>query len=235
MIAKWNIVQGTEEWHRERYGKIGGSTSKGLFVESDTLLDEILSERLEPFEIDEDAYIDNSMQRGIELEPMGRVEISDYSGIDFKECGWMQSSECDLIGISPDGLSEDETASCEIKCPSKKKHTSTIRKNEIPSDNIHQCLHYFTVNPKLQKHYFVSFRPESKYPLFVKLLTRDSLVDLGLTVKGKIKEDRGKGVKEYVTNDPDIKPISEWVKISLGNALKLESELAITLNNLEQI
>ena len=217
MIAKWNIVQGTEEWHRERYGKIGGSASKGLFVESDTLLDEILSEHSEPFELDEDAFISNDMQRGIELEPMARREISDYSGIDFKECGWIQSTECNLIGISPDGLSDDCTASCETKCPGKKKHTSTIRKNEIPSDNIHQCLHYFTVNPKLEKHYFVSFRPESKYPLFVKLLTRDSLIDLGTKSK------------------PNIKSISEWVKISLGNALKLEAELTITFNNLEQI
>lgn len=217
MIAHWNIVQGTEEWHRLRYGKIGGTASKGLFVDSDTLLDEVLSEHLEEYEPEDDTFISSDMQRGIELEPTARLEVSKYAGIEFKECGWLQSEECGLIGISPDGITEDETQSCETKCPAKKKHTTTVRTGEIPKDNLDQCIHYFTVNPKLQVHYFVSFRPESKYPLFVKKLTRESLVNRGTEKK------------------PDIKSIEEWTKIALSNALKLEAQLNQTLKQLEQI
>ena len=50
MIARTDIVQGTAEWHQVRYGKIGGSLCKGLFVKSDTLLIEILSKLTEDFE-----------------------------------------------------------------------------------------------------------------------------------------------------------------------------------------
>lgn len=217
MIAHWDIIQGTEEWHKIRYAKIGGSTSKGLFVNSDTLLDEVLSELLEDYQYDDDDYISKDMQRGNELEPYARKEAILYTGIEFKECGWMQSSINELLGISPDGITNDFKKSVEIKCPSAKKHTSTIRIGEIPSDNIHQCLHYFTVNEYLEEHYFVSFRPESVKPLFVKKLTRDSLIDLGTKAK------------------PNVKKISEWVDIALKNAdelLKLTKEEVRKINGI---
>lgn len=214
MEAFWDIVQGTEEWYKIRYGKIGGSTSKGLFVKSDTLLDEILSEKLEEYQSDDDDYVSKDMQRGNELEPYARREASLYTGIEFSECGWIQSSLNELLGISPDGITKDFKKSLEIKCPSAKKHTSTIRTGEIPSDNIHQCLHYFTVNEDLEEHYFVSFRPESIKPLFVKKLTRDSLIDLGTKSK---------------TN---VKTVSEWVEISLLNAKELSNQIDLEINKI---
>lgn len=215
MIARFDIIQGSAEWHELRYGKIGGSTSKGLFVKSDTLLDEILSEHLEPFELEDDAYMSAEMVRGCELEPMARLAASQYASVEFLECGWLQCEENGLLGISPDGITNDYKISVETKCPSKKKHTTTIRTGEIPSDNIHQCLHYFTINPHLEKHLFVSFRPESVKPLFVKELFRYSMIDLGTKSK------------------PLIKSVNEWVKIAKENAdnLKLELKEVITKIN----
>lgn len=206
MIAHWNIKQGTEEWHAIRWGKIGGTTSKGLFVKSDTLLDELLSEITEPFEV-EDSFESADMIRGFELEPLARQEVSLYIGREILECGWLQCEEIPLLGISPDGITSDMTISAEIKCPARKKHMSTIRTNEIPLDNLHQCVHYFTVNPHLEKHYFASFRPEAIKPLFVKELTRSSEVNLGTKAK------------------PVIKNIAEWVSIAKTNAINLETEI----------
>ena len=129
--------------------------------------------------------------------------------------GWLQCEENEYLGISPDGITECETISAEIKCPNSKKHLSTIRANEIPSDNIHQCLHYFTVNPKLEKHYFCSYRPENIYkPIFVKELTRDSIVNLGTKAK------------------PVLKTISEWVLIAKLGAKELQEQIKTELNNL---
>lgn len=212
-----DIIQGTEEWHRIKYGKIGGSTSKGLFVESDTLLYEIAAQHLEPFELEEDGFINSDMQRGLELQPMAIEATAAYIGVPLIEVGWMESIDIPLIGISPDAISEDATISAEVKCPAKTKHTKTLMINDIPADNIHQCLHYFTVNPNLETHYFVSYRPESKHPLFIKKLTRDSMVDLGTKAK------------------PNFKPVSEWVRIAKGAAMTLEANLIIALNNLEKI
>lgn len=45
-----DVIQGTIEWHEARYRKIGGSTSKGLFVKSDTLMIDLVGQFLEDYE-----------------------------------------------------------------------------------------------------------------------------------------------------------------------------------------
>src|SRR5258708_6106322 len=117
MIVYKGIIQRSPEWFALKWGKIGGSTSKGLFVKSDTLLYEVLSEHSEPFQMEEDSYVNADMQRGIDFEPIGRSELEKFTGIKFTDAGWLQSEENALLGISPDGISEDETVTCEGKCP----------------------------------------------------------------------------------------------------------------------
>lgn len=215
MIARYDIEQHSEEWHKVRYGKIGGTLSKGLFVKSDTLLEDVLSELCEEFDLQEN-YQSYDMIRGTELEPEARRSLNAYLGVELNEVGWLQCEENEYLGISPDGITDCETISAEIKCPNAKKHLSTIRANEIPSDNVHQCLHYFTVNPKLEKHYFCSYRPENIYkPMFVKELTRDSLVNLGTKAK------------------PILKTINEWVEIAKLEAKDLKEQIEIELNKLK--
>lgn len=219
MIAHWDIVQGTEDWHRLRYGKIGGSTSAGLRVKSKTLLWQILAQRMEDFKIsDEDGFESPAMKRGNELEPLARRELSSYTGISFKEVGWLQCEEIPLFGISPDGISEDLRFECEIKCPSDKKHSQTLEEGMIPPEHNEQLLHSFTVNPFLEAKYFASFRPECEIPLFVpEPMTRESFVDLGTKAK------------------PDIRQVSEWVKVFKGLGMGLESDLQSTLKRLRSI
>lgn len=216
MIAHWEIIQKTDEWHQIRYRKVGGSTSKGLFVDSDTLLIQLIGEHLEEFDFFFDSFESADMQRGSEFEPLARVELEKYTGHTFKECGWLQCEEIPLLGISPDGITECLRYSAEIKCPAMKRHTATILNDEIPLDNIHQCVHYFTVNPLLEKHYFCSFRPENNIkPLFVKELTRDSIVNLGTEKK------------------PILKPIHEWVEISKAAAKKLQEDISSRIESLK--
>jgi len=215
MIVRYDIEQHSEEWHKVRYGKIGGTLSKGLFIKSDTLLEDVLSELVEDFDLQE-SFQSYDMIRGNELEPEARKALNAYLGIELKEVGWLQCEEIPLLGISPDGITECETISAEIKCPAAKKHLKNILSNEIPSDNIHQCLHYFTVNPKLEKHYFCSWRPENNFKsIFVKELTRDSLIDLGTKAK------------------PNIKPISEWVSMAKKEAIILQEQIDEKLEQLK--
>ena len=142
------------------------------------------------------------MQRGNELEPFAREYISTYVGVEFLETGWLQSEENELLGVSPDGITEDYKQSCEIKCLGRKAHYDILIENEIPLDKIPQCIHYFTVNPDLEKHYFIAFRPEAPKH-FIKELTRDSIVNIGTKAK------------------PIKKTISECVEIARKNADKL--------------
>lgn len=206
-MIKHDTIQGTPSWFELRWGKITGTASKGLFVKSDTLLIDLIAQNTEDWEM-EDTYASADMVRGTELEVYAREAISDELFISFKEVGFLQNASIPILCISPDGLSEDDTIGLEIKCPKAKKHTETILSNEIPSDNIHQVLHYFTVNPKLETMYFVSYRPESKVKqLWYKSLTRDSLIDLGTKAK------------------PNIKKVSEWVEIATNAANEINKEL----------
>jgi hypothetical protein len=216
-MIKHDIIQGTADWLELRHGKITGTASKGLFVKSDTLLIDLISQHIEDWEL-EDSYSSADMVRGTELEPYAREAISDELFISFKEIGFIQNAAIPILGLSPDGISEDDTIMLEIKCPRAKKHTETLLANEIPSDNIHQVLHYFTVNPKLETMYFVSYRPESKVKsLWYKALTKDSPIDLGTKAK------------------PNIKTVAEWVGIAREEAEKLNHELNMALLKLNEM
>lgn len=184
MINHKEIEQGTIEWFQLKWGKIGGTLAKGLFVKSDTLFLEILSQKLEEFE-PTDSYSSESMDNGKFNEPFAREYLQTYTGVEFLETGWLQSEKNELIGISPDGITEDEKISCEIKCLGRKKHLSVLLDNDIPLEHIHQCIHYFTVNPKLEKLYFISFRHES-VKHFIKELTLESIVNIGTKSKPKL-------------------------------------------------
>lgn len=224
LIAHFEIEQGSDAWHQIRYGKVGGVLAKSLLCKPETLINEIGSCQLEPYRPEDDGYVNAAMQRGIDLEPQHRAEMSKYIAAqigkpDFQllQCGWLQSLTHPLLGISPDGISEDLTIQFEGKCPGKNKHAATLYGGVIPDDNIDQCLHAFTVNPYLERLYFGSFRPECDYPLFVRVMTRDSVVDLGTKAK------------------PNCKKVAEWVAIMQSAALVLEANVKVYNENLRKI
>lgn len=215
MIARFEIEQRTEEWFRIKWGKIGGTRASQIFTKTDTLLIELLSEILEDFDTDYDGYTSDDMMRGIEREPRAREEASKYIGVELFECGWLECEENKLFGISVDGITQDYTISAEIKCPASKKHIATCLADEIPLDNIAQSIHYFAVNPLCEKHYFISYRPEFKLkPLFVKEITRESLVNIGTKAK------------------PILLTVSEVVKNSLKEAELLQKKIDLAIQTL---
>jgi len=209
-----DIEQGSTEWFELKHGKIGGTRSKQLFVESDTLLIELLAEIIEPYDEDLESYKSEPMENGQLLEPQARIELQKYTGVEFLEVGWIQS-ENELLGVSPDGISKCKTIGCEIKCPEAKRHIKTCLLNEIPLDNINQCVHNFAVNDNLKDFYFVSYRPESIKPLFVKKLTRDSLVNIGTDAK------------------PILKTISDVVTEIYKKTEKLQQKINESINKLK--
>lgn len=187
-IYHFNIEQHSAEWFEIKHGKIGGTRAKELFVKTDTLFYKLLAEHIEPFDEDADeSFQSEAMERGNFLEPQARVELQKYIGLEFLECGWIQS-ENELMGISPDGITKDLTIQCEIKCPQPMAHLKMCVSNEIPLEYINQCVHAFTANGKLETLYFASYRPECIIkPLFVKKLTRYSLVNNGTIAKPKME------------------------------------------------
>ena len=146
------------------------------------------------------------MERGSEMEPFARQYLEEYTGVKFDNVGWLQSEVNELLGISPDGITSDNKIACEIKCFGRKKHTEVLLSDEIPSDNIHQLIHYFTVNKELEKLYFIAFRPESTKH-FIKEIDRNTEFNIGTKAK------------------PVMKPISELTVIAIQEADKLLDQI----------
>jgi hypothetical protein len=193
MRVYFEVEQRSLDWFLLKHGKIGGTRAKGLFTKTDTLLYELLAEHTERYDEDqEDSFESFDMERGNALEPQARHELGLYTGLEFLEAGWIQS-DIELLGISPDGITNCLTSQCEIKCLSAKNHIKLCLKNEIPLEHINQCIHAFSVNPKLETLYFCGYRPESIKPLTVHKLTLVSLVNIGTEARPIIKS-----VKECV-------------------------------------
>jgi len=112
-----HIIQGTEEWFQIKWGKIGGSNAHGLLIESEKLETKIISEHIEPFELDLESFTSSDAQRGIEMEPQAAGVVSLKLDIPLESVGWIQHEKIDILGISPDRLSSDRTIGVEIKCP----------------------------------------------------------------------------------------------------------------------
>lgn len=205
--------QRSTEWLNERLGKVGGTRAKGLFVPSDTLLVELIIE-ITGDELDF-VYESDAMIRGTELEPIARQALSEFTGVDFKEIGFCTSKDYPLLGISSDGFTDCQTIGCEIKCPSAKKHIQTCLDDCIPPDNIHQCIHSFVVNPKLEKLYFLSYRPESIKPMFVTYITRQSIINLGTKAR------------------PKLMSVSDAVNIAQLEAVKLQEQIDEAIEKLK--
>lgn len=233
MVNHKEIKQNSIEWFEIKWGKIGGTLSKGLFIDSDTLFLDLLSQHIEEFEPSE-GFENEAMQRGKDLEPFALEYISTYTGINFKTTGWLQSKRNKLLGISPDGLSECEKLATEIKCLSRKEHTKLLIEKQLPKEKLCQIIHYFTVNPKLEKLYFISFRPESIKP-YIEEFTKDSLIDLGWKTEFEVKQYgvKGKEIKPKIEKAPDIKTISQWSEIAFQEADKLEEKINQTINKLK--
>lgn len=232
MINHNYIEQNSIEWHEIKWRKIGGTLSKGLFIDSETLFLEILSQHIEEFDMIE-SFENEHMQRGKELEPFAFEYISKYTGIDFLKTGWLECEENSLLGISPDGISECEKFATEIKCLSRKEHTKLLIESELSKDKLCQIIHYFTVNPKLEKLYFIAFRPESIKP-FIKEFTKDSVIDLGWKTKVEVKQYgvKDQEIKPKIESVSDTKTIEQWNKIAIEEANKLQLKIKETINNL---
>lgn len=234
MINYKDIDQSTPEWLKLKWGKIGGTLSKGLFVDSDTLFIDLLSQYIESFDDDEEGYMNDAMIRGKELEPRALEYISQYTGIQFQNSGWLQSEESKLLGVSPDGISECEEYGAEAKCLSRKEHTAILVENKTPKEKIPQIVEYFAVNPKFKKVWFIAYRPESIKP-FIEEFTRESVVDMGWKKKIEVEVIGAKGmpIKPKIETVTDWRTIDEWTKIAIERANKLEVRIEEKIKQLK--
>lgn len=123
--------QRTEEWFRERMGKVTASriadvmarTKSGYGASRKNYMTELLVERLTGER--EESYINAAMQRGIDEEPVARTEYELERGVLVEEVGFVPHPSIEMSGASPDGLVGDD-GMVEIKCPNTATHVETL-------------------------------------------------------------------------------------------------------------
>lgn len=184
-----DIVQGTEEWHAIRKGKMTashataiGNSGKGL----ETYCRKVVREMIF---LDPNPYINAAIERGNELEPIARQTYCFETGLKLIEVGFVDYDEVEEIdvngvktnvvyaGCSPDALiDEDEEGAggLELKARNDDIHFGLLLGDDIDSSTVWQMnMNMLVTNRNWWD--FGSYNPNFKQALFVKRFYRDEI------------------------------------------------------------
>lgn len=146
--------QGSESWHEIKLGRFTGTRIKNLMSTKSTAsyqntIAEVVAEILTHSK--EENYVNEDMQRGIDLEPEaanyynGIYESSELEEIGF--CEPEESDYSDYTGVSPDRLVNSDGL-VEIKCPKAKTHFNYIKSGKLPNEYKWQVQHQLFITGK---------------------------------------------------------------------------------------
>lgn len=143
-IFHFDIIQGSEEWHELRMGRITGSVAKtflvngkgerGFGVGAFTELYKMLEERLTG--VPRENFSNKATDWGHEYESEA---VEEYQRTTFRKVvpvGFVEKNE--FIGASPDGLIPSIEKGLEAKCLPK-EHMKVVDSNEPIKDHVTQC------------------------------------------------------------------------------------------------
>lgn len=197
-----NILQGSEEWHQIRKGKLTGShataignNGKGLLTYIEDIVLALCGEK--------EHYSNGNMERGNNLEPVARIKYEFETGLKVKEVGFVEHSE--YCGVSPDGLVFDKKRGQEIKARNNKKHLALLRFGKVDSSTIWQMNMNMLVTG-FDSWDFISYNKDFKRSIFIKNFERDEkrIADLRKGI------ERGSQLLKEALSDPIIKEQIEW-------------------------
>lgn len=171
-----DIQQGSYEWMALRCGKLTGSKIKEVFKSDNlSLMDELIAEQLTE-SWDDQSYVSEAMQRGLDLEPVALDKYEEITGLSLIRDGFIQCEMFPMLGYSPDGR-VGVTGNVEVKCPASKNHIKYIRQGKVPNDYKWQIYGAFIINPDLEWNDFMSYDPRvSQRPVFIYRTTREQIL-----------------------------------------------------------
>ena len=175
------IEQRSKEWKQIRKGSIGGTRVKMVMAKNDLpLIDELIAEKHS--DLIEETFVNDAMQRGIDLEPFAIAEFEDRTDYQTESFGLVTNDLFPGCHLSPDGLVMDGAgvpmAGVEVKCPSTKKHVEYIRTDRVPAEYKFQVYHYFTICDTIETMYFVSYDPRFEVrPIHIVTVHREEIAE----------------------------------------------------------
>lgn len=125
-----NDPQRSPEWFAARLGRVTGSKAGCVLMGETTAgrADYVLQLALERLtgQAEEIGYVSAEMQRGIDKEPLARMQPEARHGILIRETGFLRHDKL-MIGTSLDGDSDDFQCIWELKCPKSTTHVKYLK------------------------------------------------------------------------------------------------------------
>jgi putative phage-type endonuclease len=171
----YTCEQRSEEWFAIRLGRVTGTSFKDLMSGKTTagynnLIADIAAEKVTDEGAKEETYVNEWMERGIELEPQAAEQYELIMGVGCKEVGFVTPETGlyqELIGVSPDRLLDDGGI-LEIKCPKRSTHWYYIVADKLPSEYYWQVIGQLYVTGAAYCD-FMSYYPGMK-PFIIRVL-----------------------------------------------------------------
>lgn len=171
-------TQRSPEWAQARLGRLTGTGAAAMLARKTgeaaarrDLRMRLVCERLTGVS-QEEPFVNEVMQRGIDLEPAALAAYEARSGTFVTACGFLAHDEL-MAGCSPDGL--DAPGMVEIKCPKTATHVGYLRGGVVPSTYLPQITHNLWITGAAWCD-FVSYDPRlpERLQLFVaRVLAKD--------------------------------------------------------------
>jgi hypothetical protein len=124
-----DAAQRSPEWFQSRLGRVTGSKASCVMMGESTAgrADYVLQLALERMtgRSDEFSYVSPEMQRGIDKEPLARMQ-AEAGGAFIRETGFLRHDKL-MIGASLDGDEDDFRAIWEFKCPKSTTHIKYLK------------------------------------------------------------------------------------------------------------
>lgn len=144
--------QRSPEWFAARLGRLTGSRAADMLAtikagEAAARRDlrmQLVCERLTG-QLQEDAFVNAAMQRGVDLEPVAFAAYEGVTGNLTHRSGFLAHTE-HLAGCSLDGHVEDFEGIVELKCPKSATHLRYLRAGTVPPEHLAQITHNLWVS-----------------------------------------------------------------------------------------
>lgn len=165
-----DITQGTPEWHALRNGRFTCSdgqaistNGKGLETLAFEKCAEIVTGKSKEF------YVNDSMERGSELELLARNAYEIETGLSVKQVGFVEYSK--YVGGSPDGMINDDGL-MEVKCPTSRVFVEYLYYKKIDPKYHYQMQMQMYITDRKWCDYVV-YNPDFPKPLIITRVERN--------------------------------------------------------------
>ena len=165
-MSNEELIQGSEEWHAVRLGKITASrlgdlmkkTKYGESTYKTRLRMELAIERITNTSASS-IVMNKAMHDGIEREPDARTLFEAVTGKEVALSGSHDHPDIVNTSASPDGLLRGENAILEIKCPTHTTHAKNLMADGMDKRYLFQVQWQIACTESTHG-YFASYHPD---------------------------------------------------------------------------